>query len=155
MLRRLRRWGWSLWHRADASLTAAFVAECEAFLLGHYAEEATLRSGRAPDWAWMNLLVHGGMEELKYEFENGRSSTDEWRDARSFLAGRLLEIAADCGPLEEIQRKVLAPIELSLISNARVRLRSRWWMGTVLSALDRHRRMSRTDGQSRDCDRSP
>jgi len=102
------------------------VADSEAFLLGHLAEEIDRRQKRVPVWAWTNLLAHGSEEDLHAERQAPRIrqsvSGDRWRAARSYLAEEV-DLAERCGPLTALQHKVLVPLELELASSAEVD----WW----------------------------
>jgi hypothetical protein len=46
-------------------------------------------------------------------------SGHEWCEARSYLAAELLNLAEGYGPLSEVQRTMLVPVELEFASRAR------------------------------------
>ena len=127
---------------------AELLAECEAFLAGNLAEVVLQRDGYVPVWMWTNLLAHGREAELRREYEadlrGAGTVEDGWRAARSYLAGQVLELAAEVGSLGEVQRAVLVPLELRLAGQATVE----WWdegqwVSTVAGALDAQRRARR------------
>ena len=67
-------------------------------------------------WAWTNLLAHGSRQDLCSERRRFRVIGGQWREGRSFLVAELLDLADEFGPLTEIQRTVLVPLELELAS---------------------------------------
>jgi hypothetical protein len=95
------------------------IEECEAFLSGRYVELCEFRGDAVPVWAWLNLLAHGTDDDLRTVAAQ-RASADRWRQARTFLAGELLDLvdlAGAGGPsLPLLQRDALVPFELDLIS---------------------------------------
>lgn len=120
------------------------VAECEAFLSGGLTD--LLETKRPPVWTWTNLLAHGNGEDLRSASFD--ASCDDWRRARAYLASSLLALAATYGPLEEIQKQVLVPLELDLASRPEVRSwEPRGWASTVERALERYRRECRRASQ--------
>jgi len=128
-----------MWHPGEKRHAGLLVGDCEAFLTGRIAERIERRSGCVPAWAWMNLLAHGTEEELRAECGTSRPPwTPVWRQARSYLAGEVLDFADACGSLSEIQLRVLAPVELALTSPP-VGYDPRKWVLTVMTALDRDR----------------
>jgi hypothetical protein len=66
---------------------------------------------------------------------------DVWRQARSYLAGEVLDAADETGSLCALQSEVLVPLELDLVwwipSRHAV---SGQWAARVLAALDDHQR---------------
>ena len=126
------------------------VGECEAFLAGYLAERKEAEAS-VPVWAWTNLLAHGAEQDLRSDREASRgrrasswSSWDEWHDARSYLAAELLDLAEAYGPLDEIQRGVLVPLELELASSAETAgWGPRQLVARVLTALGTYRRAAR------------
>jgi len=98
------------------------VSECEAFLRGRIVESLELRTESVPVWAWTNLLAHGSAQDLRAEDARVRrlkgSVDGEWRLARSFLVTEVLYSAEVYGSLAELQRAVLVPLELKLVSSA-------------------------------------
>ena len=96
----------------------------------------------------MNLLAHGSEHDLRSKRAVARprqvTSDDEWRAARSYLAVEVLNLAAEFGPLADLQRRVLVPLEQRLASRPEV---ARWrpcqWVWSVEAALDKHRQACR------------
>jgi len=124
--------------------TNRLAEECEAFLSGGLVEH--IESRRAPVWTWTNLLAHGTEEELRAE--SFASSSDEWRKARAYLASSLLALASTCGPLEEIQKRVLIPLELELAARPEVEAwEPRGWASAVERAFEAYRRQCRRSPQ--------
>jgi hypothetical protein len=123
------------------------VGDCEAFLAGHLAERVEAQAGVVPVWAWTNLLAHGSEDDVRSACSTTRfprRAPDVWRDARSHLATELLELAERYGPLVEVQRSVLVPLELEHASSVEVAgWGPRQWEASVEAALGRHRRVSR------------
>lgn len=125
---------------------AALVDDCVAFLAGGLAE----RSGEVPFWHWTNLLAHGTEQDLisagreeRRPTRNPVSPADRWREARSYLAVEVLDLVHEHQPLEEVQRRALAPVEDAVASlRFRYRLEPREWVMVVKSALDDYRRMA-------------
>ncbi|HUZ09653.1 MAG TPA: hypothetical protein VMU76_05735 [Acidimicrobiales bacterium] len=136
-----------VWRRGRARRDSELVGDCEAFLAGYLAE----RKGAAasvPVWAWTNLLAHGAEEDLRSDRETSPTrrvgSCGEWHDARSYLAAELLDLADTYGPLDEVQRAVMVPLELELASSDEVaRWGPRQLVANVLAALGTHRRACR------------
>lgn len=137
-----------MWHRDRNARSAELIGDCEAFLVGHVAERIEGRAASVPAWAWMNLLAHGSEHDLCSERAIVRprqlTSDDEWRAARSYLAVEVLNLAAEFGPLAELQRRVLVPLEQRLASRPEVAgWRPRQWVESVEAALDKHRQACR------------
>lgn len=138
--------GW--WSPRRSLAAGQLVAECEAFATGRLAELYQQRDGYVPVWTWTNLLAHGDVGVLRraYAVEQDRPifSEQRWQAARSFLAGEVLALGLSEGPLAEVQRSVLVPIELDL---AKDRSADSWlparWVSTVVAALDDRRRVRR------------
>lgn len=135
--------------RVDTREEAAeLVSDCEAFLLGRYADVLDERSEPVPVWAWTNVLSHGSRDDIDRaaaDARGGWSSSRKWRAARAFVAGELLDAVGRGVPLADIQRDVLTPLELELAS-----LRGAWawtpqrWLETVRAALHSYRSSDRT-----------
>lgn len=103
---------WSRINRAARAL----VEETEAFLAGTYVELCEQHEAPTPVWAWINLLAHGTVDQLRGAVALG-SGTGRWRHARGFLAGELVDLAdSSHRGLVEFQRDVLQPLELYVIS---------------------------------------
>jgi len=133
-----------LWYRDRNARSAELIGDCEAFLVGHVAERIEGRAASVPAWAWMNLLAHGSEHDLRSERAVVRprqvTSGDEWRAARSYLAVEVLNLAAEFGPLADLQRRVLVPLEQRLASRPEVAgWRPCQWVWSVEAALDKHR----------------
>ncbi len=133
-------WNRPAWHWWEGRLLEGeLVADCEAFLLGHYAERLDQESSSVPVWAWTNLLAHGSEEEVR-RAATGRSlgpvRTRGWRAARAYLATELLTAVDRGSSLEDLQHHVLAPLELRLSTR---REAPSWdpqrWVVIVRSAL--------------------
>lgn len=127
------------WRHAYRAAHRDFVAECEAFCLGHFAEHALETSREVPVWAWTNLLAHGTDEELRCEVAqcaNRRSSARDWRGARAYLVTEILETVGRGAALDELQRQVLQPLELQLCGQKSVDWWTpRRWVTTVRASL--------------------
>ncbi|MGH9087781.1 MAG: hypothetical protein ACRDYZ_06660 [Acidimicrobiales bacterium] len=128
-----------MWRREQRSLAAELVADCEAFLLGHYADRLVALSIVAPVWAWTNLLAHATEHELRAEMlSSGAEGTrnDEWHAARAYLAAEVLDAAGRDGTLVELQAAALVPLEVDLAARADVLAWScRQWVDAVRVAL--------------------
>lgn len=110
------------------------VGECEAFLAGHYAERLRRRSLPVPGWAWTNLLAHGTEEDLRADGSGRPDSLGRrWLAARSYLSAEVLNAVERGGPLEDLQREALHPLELDLA--ARGCYDPRYWAKTVSASL--------------------
>jgi hypothetical protein len=132
-----------MWRRSADSVITELAQECEAFLGGRFAEEVGASGSRIPAWAWTNLLAHGTEDELRAAdaaVPTGAIAADPtWHSARSYLASRVLDAAARYGPLEQLQRAVLLPIELELAaSTPSVKFQAREWVGHVEAALSKY-----------------
>lgn len=136
-----------MWHRGPSSSAGALVVECEAVLAGSYAEHLRQRHCPAPPWAWMNLLAHGAVEDLRRASAliGGSGRAQQWMAARAYLAGEVLGLV-DQGlcPLDELQREVLIPLELRLADGPLVtRPLPGETVAAVLAELDAQRRTRR------------
>jgi hypothetical protein len=117
------------------------VKECEAFLEGKFAESAVPAGELVPVWAWVNLLAHGTEDQLRREVLMP-ASVDDWHRARALLAARLLAAAgARDTSLTVIQRDVLVPLELDVMS-AKIAYRSapQLVIGVLRVLSDKNRR---------------
>ncbi len=139
-------WFGSLRRRGGIEL----VGECEAFLAGRLAERIEQRAESVPVWAWTNLLAHGSRQDLCSERRRFRVIGGQWREGRSFLVAELLDLADEFGPLTEIQRTVLVPLELELASCTEV---ADWepfqWVASVDVVLGRYRQAYRRRSMNR------
>lgn len=129
-------------HRLEARRAGAIlINECEAFLTGRLAELWEQVGPSVPQWAWINLLAHGSADDLRSEMFEVPSGATCWSKARAFLAGEVLDAAAACGGLEDLQRSLLVPMELSLAGSSEVtRWDSRELVTAIEDALGAHRR---------------
>jgi hypothetical protein len=128
------------------------VADCEAFLLGLYAERLMALDAPVPVWAWTNLLAHGSAHQLRAEAVHVAKGvtridarhTDGWRAARAHSAAEVLRATGPQCPLAELQSSVLAPLELSIASCASAEhWDRRTWLEVVRSALREHHPVQR------------
>ncbi len=142
---RLLRWPW---RKRPASakegpggedVAALLIAECEAYLLGSYVEHLETRAEPIPVWAWTNLLAHGSRADLvraAKEVHGGRSPARRWRVVRALVAREVLDVVGDGASLLDVQREVLAPLELAIAAHP-----DAWswtpqrWLNIVRSAL--------------------
>jgi len=95
--------------------------ECEAFLIGRYAQLATACGQPVPPWGWANLLAHSDASELRRVAAEGVPfsvdvSDDRWARA-VHRAARVVVAEADRvgAPIALIQDVVLTVIEAWLI----------------------------------------
>jgi hypothetical protein len=137
-----------VWRRHGRSPGPELVGDCEAFLAGHVVERIEERAaGEVPVWAWTNLLAHGTDRDLRNECTVLRArlvpTAGKWREARSFLAAEVIDLADDCGPLAKVQRAVLVPLELEFACEDVAGWGPRQWVTSVEAALSQHRRASR------------
>lgn len=128
-----------MWRREQRALAVELVADCEAVLLGHYADRLEARSVAVPVWAWTNLLAHATEQELHAEMLSscgGGDRSGEWHAARAYLVAEVLEAAGRVGSLEALQSAALVPLELDLAARADVGgWTCRQWVGAVRAAL--------------------
>lgn len=111
------RWFDWLYDRPRAE--RVLVEESEAFLAGHLADRLAENGSAVPAWAWANVLAHGSEEDLRSVRE--AKEEDQWGEVRSCLAGEVLDLASAYGPLSEVQRAALVPLELELASIGELR----------------------------------
>ncbi len=123
---------------ARRSAAEELVDETAAFLTGRLAEVYQVRPGRPPAWVWTNLLAHGS-EQLLMAAATTPTRTqrrNRWSEARAQLAKQVLDLADGPAGLEEIQRRVLRPLELMLSSCYQVEgWQAAEWLGLVSSVL--------------------
>jgi len=129
--------------RSDQS-AHGLVEDSAAFLAGDLAETLERRGNWVPAWTWTNLLAHGTAEQLRADQDamGSRRTADyrAWREARSYLASEVLELASSCGPLSAIQEEALQPIELESSSWPFMEVWSRdEWVHRILTALNDYR----------------
>jgi hypothetical protein len=107
----------------DAPFARELVEECEAFLEGRLVERLVDIGAPVPAWAWTNLLAHGTPEQLADPPIHGRRpgcALWAWSQGRALLAAEVLDRAAASGTLRTLQREVLVPLELELMSDASI-----------------------------------
>ncbi len=110
---------WERDHTFDLR-AAELVAGCEAFLRGRYHELLVATGRRVPAWAWLNVLAHGTLAELREVATGqrwgsaGSSCPRLWREALAFMASEVLDAAGDETGLRSIQQSRLVPLELML-----------------------------------------
>lgn len=128
-----------MWRREQRSLGAELVADCEAFVLGRYADRLEGLSIAVPVWAWTNLLAHAGDQELRAELFAASANErpmSEWHAARAYLVAEVLDAAAREGTLAELQWSALVPLELALATRPDVgSWTCRQWVDAVRAAL--------------------
>jgi hypothetical protein len=128
--------------RSNGSAAPDLTAECEAFLSGGYTRYLEDRGAPIPVWAWTNLLAHATEQEIRSMVSasgpRARASA-RWRDACSYVAGEVLDLAERRGSLCELQATVLMPLELELMSR---REAASWapgqWVAAVMAILHEH-----------------
>lgn len=135
--------------RERRALGRELIADCESFLLGHYVDRLEARSEAVPVWAWTNLLAHGSEDAIRQAASSGRPGSGpsrRWRAAQSYLAAEVLKGSTN-GSLAELQRRVLAPLEMQLATQHDV---GSWspqrWAATVGSTLNAHEALRRCGG---------
>jgi hypothetical protein len=106
--------------------------DCQAFLNVHFTECMSAHTDYAPTWVWTNLLTYETDLELRQDRAAMRRACsrstpmledEPWRAARTFLADEVLDLAAMCCSLGEMQRSTLVPLELCLAARAE----ANWW----------------------------
>jgi hypothetical protein len=102
-------------HRSDAE-AEELIAGCEAFLDGSYVEHLCRAGAPAPAWAWLNVIAHGTLDDLR-ALAAGPVPPSVWPRARWFLAGEVLDAVegGQCS-LAGLQRDVLIPLEQRAMS---------------------------------------
>lgn len=98
--------------------------DCEAFLAGRYVERLAASWRAIPEWAWLNSVAHGTVDELREVAAGSRwvgsaslGGTRVWCEATAYLAGELLaHTGDDPHALSRIQASALVPLELELAS---------------------------------------
>lgn len=130
-----------MWRPDRKALAAELIADCEAFLLGSFAERLSERGAPVPVWAWTNLLAHGSEDDLRVAAASlGAAGSGAWHSARARIAEELLETTGSGLSVADLQAAVLAPLELSLAGREEVeRWDRRTWLATVRAALRSYR----------------
>lgn len=126
-------------------MAEALATESASFLIGTYAETLASHGLAVPAWAWTNLLAHGTEEDLRrqaHALERGLLHMRAWLAARGYLAAELVDRMDRGASLATLQREVLVPFELRLITKARTQPRSALsvtqWVVEVRTALAAH-----------------
>jgi hypothetical protein len=133
-----------MWPFDESGQGRQLVSDCTAFLLGHLAEQIEARRGHVPVWAWLNLVAHGSEEDVlsaRRAVVSARSapgtsldvSIECWHRARSYLAAEVLNLVDRWGPLAEVQREVLVPLELEFASHPETL--QRWCPSDLVKAV--------------------
>jgi len=92
------------------------VDEAERLLNGRLLESRDICESRTFVWGVVATLGHASLTDLRrFEAAVGRRCPDPWRGVVAFLATETLSAAADEDALIRLQRKVLIPLELSLL----------------------------------------
>ena len=137
--------------RARRSSEQEVVLACEAFIDGRYVDHLEARRELVPPWAWLNLLAHGGVDDLIAGSEMRvriASSTQRWRAARAYLAHEVLgALGGRPEALRALQSNVLCPLEFDLSSRTVLNCSPPQLVRTVLEAIHDHEVMQR-----RECD---
>jgi hypothetical protein len=124
------------------------LGDCEAFLLGQLAEFREAHRQYVASWEWTNLLAHGSEDDLRVELATADHRRDpsedtangKWRAARRYVVSKLMITVDSHHPLNDIQRRVLIPLELDLAASAdAARWRPHQWIVAVESELDGYR----------------
>lgn len=134
-----------MWTTRSRPWERELVAECEAFLSGHYAQCLANENHPIPTWAWLNALAHGSEDDITAlavgePTRLGSQGTSVWHQALAFLAQELMSKATRRGcSLADLQRSTLVPIELELASRqAQASVDAPKFVSRVLSALAEH-----------------
>jgi hypothetical protein len=92
------------------------IDEAERLLSGRLLDSRDVWRSELPAWRIVATLGHASRAELRrLEASLGRRDPDSWRGAVAFLAGETLSVAPDEEGLIRVQRRVLIPLELSLL----------------------------------------
>ncbi len=102
--------------RTDATI---LLEDCTALLSGRLLDELYESGRTVPSWAWVNKLAHSSASDLEAFASNPGTPEQRpdlwiWRRTSSYLARQLLRNSHQSDQeLQEFQRSVLVPIELS------------------------------------------
>lgn len=118
-------------------MSRELVEGAGSFLSGSYAEHLKVRrTAWVPVWAWTNLLAHASLPELQRDAaDGGKVARDEWRRARSYVAAEMAARCRDEEELQELQRTVLRPLQLDLITQDLQKCSVQQWVRVVLTAI--------------------
>jgi len=135
--------------RARRSAEHEIVLGCEAFVAGRYVDYLQAHHETVPSWGWLNLLAHGGVDDLiagSHVRVRIASSTQRWRAAQAYLAQEILGLLdGHADALVELQRTVLCPLEHELSSRLALDWRPPQLVSSVLAALDDRDAMQRRE----------
>ncbi|MGH3988298.1 MAG: hypothetical protein ACRDV1_00130 [Actinomycetes bacterium] len=126
---------------AAPKVGSGLADEVEAFLGGRYLERLRSRgeSGQVAPWMWINAVAHGSasrVAELAADPVPEEMEALDWRVARAFVARELVGQNVGEERLRSLQRDVLIPLELRLMS-ARD-LTPAWLVTATLAELAEH-----------------
>jgi hypothetical protein len=130
-----------MWTTGTRAAEHELIAECDAFLLGHYAQYLSHKMRRVPVWAWLNVLAHGSkeaIEGLAAERPGWPIGADGgvWDEALSYLAQELLtQVTTKDRALADVQRLTLVPLELELVGRRGPSLTPATFVASVRRAL--------------------
>ncbi len=110
--------GWPARTAVEHETCYDLADEAEAYLDGRIAERLEASGVAVPVWAWTNLLAHGGERDLRMEATHEARwwvhPGERWREARSYLATLVVRLGTILGPIEDLQRQVLLPLEAEI-----------------------------------------
>jgi hypothetical protein len=97
--------------------------EAEQFLEGLLLENAFTTGKEIPAWVWLSTLAHGDeptlirVTEWFHDHGGVRPEYDEWGRVLQYAAVQVLETSRIVGcALSKLQREVLVPLELAIIT---------------------------------------
>jgi hypothetical protein len=133
-----------MWTTGSRAWERELVAECEAFVSGHYAQYLGREGRSVAPWAWVNVLAHGGPDEIDALIRGepgwrAGSDTTVWHEALAFLAQELVgQSIRQNLSLAELQRLTLVPLALELARRPIPSLDPTAFVARVRSAIARH-----------------
>jgi hypothetical protein len=104
--------------RAD-EVSNGLAEECVAVLEGRYCEALAAEGRPRPGWAWLNLPAHGLDADLRARCRAANEAPPpegSWQEARSEVCRIATAVAPEWGGLLTLQREVLVPLELDLMT---------------------------------------
>lgn len=112
--------------RDERVMDPAIENEFDAYLAGRYVEWARSRGRSVPTWAWVNRVAHATMPELERlvhpSFQSADGDVRLWDRVVTFLAEEILNRATDEPSLQDVQQRVLIPVELCLAEDWAIEL---------------------------------
>lgn len=110
---------WSRSARVSPSMKKDVCEEARRLLSGG-SLAAYGRQRGAPPWVALNVVAHADLAVLKQLTANcsGRHPAS-WEAAAAYLASETMSVTATEKDLREVQRDVLIPLELELLSGSR------------------------------------